>query len=170
MSTTVGVIVCNHSRARLFKADAHSLTQELSDQVNPAARLRDQDLATDAPGRYRGGGTNGQQHTEDPRTAPREKAAEHFARDIAAAIEQAIAEHKLQKLYLIAEPNMLGLVRKETLWPRWCVFGPRRFGRHRGRLRAATLIWHTAVAASDGLRCPRGGVRPRRNDDQAARA
>ncbi len=112
MSTTVGVIVCNHSRARLFKADAHSLTQELSDQVNPAARLRDQDLATDAPGRYRGGGTNGQQHTEDPRTAPREKAAEHFARDIAAAIEQAIAEHKLQKLYLIAEPNMLGLVRK----------------------------------------------------------
>ena len=90
MASNIGVIVCNHSRARLFKADTHSLVKELSDQVNPAARLRNQDLVTDGPGKYRGGGSGGQQHAEDPRTSPRDKAAENFARDIAAVIEEAV--------------------------------------------------------------------------------
>lgn len=113
MSTVIGVIVCNHSRARLFKANAASLVSELADQVNPAARLREQDLATGAPGTYRGGGNGGQQHVEDPRTSQREKAAESFARDIASTLDQAIAEHDLQKIYVVAEPDMLGLLRKE---------------------------------------------------------
>lgn len=112
MASNIGVIVCNHSRARLFKANALSLVSELSDQVNPAARLRDQDLVTDGPGKYRGGGSGGQGHAEDPRTSPREKAAEHFARDIAASIDEAVTSHKLDKLYIVAEPDMLGLVRK----------------------------------------------------------
>lgn len=112
MASHIGVIVCNHSRARLFKADARSLVEELADQVNPAARLREQDLTTDAPGKYRGGGSGGQRHAEDPRTSPHEKAAEHFARDIAATVEDAVAGHGLDKLYVVAEPDMLGLLRK----------------------------------------------------------
>lgn len=113
MSTTIGVIVCNHSRARLFKANGMSLVSELSDQVNPAARLREQDLATDTPGTYRGGGSGGQQHVEEPRTSQHDKAAECFARDIAATLDHAIRDHQLQKLYVIAEHDMLGLLRKE---------------------------------------------------------
>ena len=112
MASNIGVIVCNHSRARLFKADTHSLVKELSDQVNPAARLRNQDLVTDGPGKYRGGGSGGQQHAEDPRTSPRDKAAENFARDIAAVIEEAVTDHELDRLYVVAEPDMLGRVRK----------------------------------------------------------
>lgn len=112
MASNIGVIVCNHSRARLFKANALSLVRELYDQVNPAARLRDQDLVTDGPGSYRGGGSGGQRHAQDPRTSPHEKAAENFARDIAAIIEEAVTGHELDKLYVVAEPDMLGLVRK----------------------------------------------------------
>lgn len=113
MSSAIGVIVCNHSRARLFKATSQSLVGELADQVNPAARLREQDLSTSAPGAYRGGGSGGQQHVEDQRTSQHDKAAENFARDIAASLDQAVTEHGLQKLYVIAEPDMLGLLRKE---------------------------------------------------------
>lgn len=113
MSSTVGVIVCNHSRARLFKANAMSFVSELADQVNPAARLREQDLATGAPGTYRGGGSGGQRHIEDHRTSQHDKAAANFARDIVNTLEQAIATHDLHKIYVVAEPDMLGLLRKE---------------------------------------------------------
>lgn len=113
MSSTVGVIVCNHSRARLFKANAMSFVSELADQVNPAARLREQDLATGAPRTYRGGGSGGQQHVESHRTSQHDKAAASFARDIASTLDQAITEHGLQKIYVVAEPDMLGLLRTE---------------------------------------------------------
>ncbi|MFZ5653624.1 MAG: host attachment protein [Pseudomonadota bacterium] len=112
MSSTIGVIVCNHSRARLFKANALSLVSELVDQVNPAARLREQDLTTDAPGKYQGGGSGGQQHVEGHRTSAHDKAADRFARDIAAALDQAVTAHGLDRLYVVAEPDMLGRLRK----------------------------------------------------------
>ncbi len=113
MSSVIGIVVCNHSQARLFKANQMSIVSEIADQVNPQARMRDQDLATDEPGKYRGGGLGGQHHAEDHRTAPRDKAAANFARDIAAAVETMVATHRLEKLYIIAEPAMLGLLRAE---------------------------------------------------------
>jgi len=113
MSSVIGVVVCNHSQARLFKANNMSIVSELSDLVNPDARLHDQDLATDEPGKYRGGGPGGQHHAEDHRTTPRDKAAANFARDIAAAVDNMIATHRLEKLYIIAETSMLGLLRTE---------------------------------------------------------
>lgn len=113
MSSVIGIVVCNHSQVRLFKANNMSIVSEIADQVNPQARMRDQHLATDEPGKYRGGGLGGQHHAEDHRTAPRDKAAANFARDIAAAVETMVATHRLEKLYIIAEPAMLGLLRAE---------------------------------------------------------
>lgn len=75
--------------------------------------MPDQNLATDEPGKYRSGGLGGQHHSEDPRTAPRDKAAANFARDIAAAAESMVTMHRLEKLYIVAEPVMLGLLRTE---------------------------------------------------------
>ena len=111
MSASIGVLVCNHSRARLFQANTLAFINELSDQVNPAARLREQDLATDRPGAYRGGGPEGQAHVESHRASQHDKASEKFARDLAATLDQAIDSHGLEKLYVIAEPRMLGLLR-----------------------------------------------------------
>ena len=113
MSNVIGVVVCNHYRARLFSANPVSLVSELVDQVNPQARLRDQDLATDEPGKYRGGGPGGQHHTEDHRIPSRDKAAINFARDISAALDGMVATQGLKKLYIVAEPAMLGLLRAE---------------------------------------------------------
>lgn len=113
MSSIIGVVACNHYRARIFSANPVSIASELIDQVNPQARLRDQDLATDEPGKYRGGGPGGQHHTEDHRMASQDKAAINFARDIAAALDSMVAAHGLKKLYIVAEPAMLGLLRAE---------------------------------------------------------
>ena len=113
MSSVIGIVVCNHSQARLFKANSMAIVSEIADQVNPQARMRDQDLATDEPGKYRGGGLDGQHHAEDHRTAPRDKAAANFARDIATAVAAMVATHQLEKLYIVAEPGMLGLLRAE---------------------------------------------------------
>lgn len=111
MSASIGVLVCNHSRARLFQANTRSFISELSDQVNPAARLREQDLATDRPGAYRGGGPGGQAHVESPHASQRDKESEKFARDLATTLDRAIDSHGLERLYVIAEPDMLGRLR-----------------------------------------------------------
>lgn len=113
MSSVIGILVCNHYRARIFSATPLSITSEIADQVNPQARLRDQDLATDEPGKYRGGGPGGQRHSEDHRMASHDKAAINFARDIAVALDGLVAAHGLKKLYIVAEPAMLGLLRAE---------------------------------------------------------
>jgi protein required for attachment to host cells len=113
MSSVIGILVCNHYRARIFSATPVSITSEIVDQVNPQARLRDQDLATDEPGKYRGGGPGGQHHTEDHRIPSRDKAAINFARDISAALDGAVVTQGFAKLYVVAEPAMLGLLRAE---------------------------------------------------------
>lgn len=38
MSSVIGVVVRNHSQARLFKANRMSIVSEIADQVNPHAR------------------------------------------------------------------------------------------------------------------------------------
>ena len=113
MSSMIGVVVCNHYQARLFKANPMSIVSEVADWVNPDARLSDQDLATDEPGKYGGIEAGGQHHAEDRRTALKDKAALNFARDIAAAVGKMVATHQLEKLYIVAETAMLGLLRAE---------------------------------------------------------
>lgn len=111
MSNLNGVLVCNRSKARLFNANRLSIVAEVAAWANPQGRLRDRDLVTDGPGKYKGGGNGGQHHAQDARTAPGDKVAAGFARDLAAAVEGMIGTHQLEKLYVVAEPTMLGLLR-----------------------------------------------------------
>jgi protein required for attachment to host cells len=106
------VVAADHGRARLFCAPVPGAPlQEVQAFLNPAARQPEQELAGDRPGRVvkgRGGPSRslGQHET------PKEHAAERFAEVISQRLRQARQGGALNKLYLIAEPGFLGLLRQ----------------------------------------------------------
>lgn len=109
---SVWVLVADASRARFFSADkpASPLT-EVTDLIDPVARLHDAELTTDTDNRGRspkGMGSHG------PGDAPSLKTelAGHFAQQICDLLEHAYREGKFSKLYVVAAPAFLGILRK----------------------------------------------------------
>lgn len=99
------ILVADSARARLFRADLpRGPLAEHSDLVNPADRLREQDLETDAPGRggrYPKGGTS----------STKAHYADLFAKQIAGVLHKARAGGEFARLYVVAAPNFLGALR-----------------------------------------------------------
>ena len=114
------VAVVNGAKARfltLEPLDAPELESgpdliERCDMVNPAFEMAGQDLwANVKTGRNRGGG--GQSHNyDDHRNNHLEEFGRRFAQDIVDEIDKLIAEHNLNTLILVAEPQILGTLRE----------------------------------------------------------
>jgi protein required for attachment to host cells len=110
----IWVLAAAAARARLFEAVTPSAPlAEVEDLVHPASRLREQELVSDSSGlgRHRpaGGGTGhsvGHEHD-----APEEE-WERFAREVAAALDEACTQHRFERLYVFAAPRFLGLLRR----------------------------------------------------------
>lgn len=104
------VLVADASRARLFAAAgprAERIT-EIADFVNPAAKAKEDELASHSAGEGRPGA----------RSAPEEpSAAEHsagaFSRHLSDYLESARNEHRYEHVYLVAEPKFLGRLRHD---------------------------------------------------------
>jgi protein required for attachment to host cells len=107
---TTWVLVADNSRARIFSAEkAISPLQEIRDLTHPEARLHEGDLVTDKGGRDRGpAGAHGigtdQVHKQD--------GAERFAASVCSELDSARAAGIFKKLYVVAAPSFLGLLRK----------------------------------------------------------
>lgn len=105
MSTT-WILAADRAKARLFSfdGDPDSIT-ELEDFICPDWRGR-------VPAQDRQPRTHDRQgasrHVIEPRTAPREKAEETFARELDSVLERGRVEHRYQDLVLIAPPQFLG--------------------------------------------------------------
>lgn len=102
------VIVADNARARIFTS--HDVLNHLTEQedfVHSEARLAEQDLVSDAPGKSRN-----TQGSLDPETSPKEQEARDFARLLARRLKEMHNERHFDQLILIAPPAFLGLLRQ----------------------------------------------------------
>ena len=107
------ILVADSSRARLLLAESlNAPLQELETLENPAARLRNQDLASDGPGRSFDSAGQGR-HAMEQRESPKHHEAATFARHLAERLEQGRGRGELDRLLLVAPPRFLGMLRDE---------------------------------------------------------
>lgn len=106
------VLVADNSRARLFSAEKPaSPLIEFRDLTSPEGRLHEGDLVTDKRGRDQNTATGGI-HALDTGTTRKQEFAERFAQQICDELEAARARAELSKLYVVAAPAFLGLLRR----------------------------------------------------------
>ncbi|HET7598086.1 MAG TPA: host attachment protein [Burkholderiales bacterium] len=110
---TTWIVVADRSRARIFEeARSPRSVQEIADFVNPAGRARHSELTTDAEGRSRSTGLGTRAHSESPGTSADVHEAERFSREVAEYLEHARNEHRFERLWLVAAPKFLAMLRK----------------------------------------------------------
>ena len=110
---TAWVVVADATRARIFSADkpASDLV-EIQALTCPEARLHQSELTTDRPGRGRNGSSSAS-HDVGHASDAKEEEAVRFAGKVSETIEVGRNAGKFRKLYVIAAPSFLGLLRKQ---------------------------------------------------------
>jgi protein required for attachment to host cells len=113
MVITILVIVADASRARIFAAtDKAAPLTETKDLVNTASRLRDQDLIDDGHGSGVDSAGHGK-HTMGHENDAHKHQASEFSRQLADEIEMERGTGALLRIYIIAPPAFLGLIRSD---------------------------------------------------------
>lgn len=109
---TIWVIVADNSRARFFTANkpAGPLT-ETQDLANPEARLHEGDLVSDKTGRDRNPSSS-TTHGVGADASHKQEGADRFALAICEELDAARAAGTFHKLYILAAPAFLGLLRR----------------------------------------------------------
>jgi protein required for attachment to host cells len=113
----IWVLVADNSRARFFTAEkpAGPLT-ETRDLANPEARLHEGDLVSDKTGRDRNPST-GTAHGVGADASHKQEGADRFALHVCDELDAARAAGDFHKLYILAAPAFLGLLRKHQSAP-----------------------------------------------------
>jgi protein required for attachment to host cells len=106
---TTWIVAADASRARILQVADQERLLEIEDLVNPEGRLQDRELTTDANPRLHGPG--GMSAREEPSAV--EHSVEMFSKRIGNYLEKARTDHRYDKLYLVAPPKFLGLIRKQ---------------------------------------------------------
>jgi len=105
------IVVANAARARIFEAEAtDSAMREVIDLAHPDSRRHAGDLVSDRAGHVLSGTTGG--HSIDRGERAKQHAADVFAREICEQLERGRQDQSYRKLYLVAEPQFLGLLRQ----------------------------------------------------------
>jgi protein required for attachment to host cells len=106
------VVVADTSRARIFSAEKPASTLiEIQTMAHPEARLHQGDLVSDKPGRDRSAGVRS--HDMGHETDAKEEEAVRFAATVCEALECGRTNGRFNKLYIVAAPAFLGLMRKQ---------------------------------------------------------
>lgn len=114
--SNIWIIVADTYRARIFSADkpAAALT-ELETLANPAARQHEGDIVSDRSGHVLSGTTGG--HDLSARTEAKQEEANRFAAEVCQHLEKGRNGKAFDKLYILAAPAFLGLLRKHVSAP-----------------------------------------------------
>lgn len=108
---TTWIINTNSNTCHIYdytRSPGHlNLIKEL---LHPENRLKDTDLVSDRPGHYHSRINNRGAYTQS--TDPKEHKIDTFAREIAVVLKQGKDQKAYEKLVLIAEPHMNGLLFK----------------------------------------------------------
>mgnify|MGYP003573863094 FL=1 len=106
----IWIVAADASRARFFTADKPvSALNEIETLSNPEARLHEGDLVSDRGGR---GGNGGAIHNYSTGNEAKQEAANRFAAEVCKHLEKGRNSHSFGKLYVMAAPHFLGLLRK----------------------------------------------------------
>lgn len=110
---TTWIIAADESRARVLQVTGREqrLT-EIEDLVNPAGRMQDKELQTDAEPRFNGRPGGGPGSDREAHGAV-EHSVGVFAREVGRYLDKARMEHRYDQLVLVAPPKFLGALRKE---------------------------------------------------------
>ena len=109
---SIWIVVADASRARIFAVDGgNSSMIEIQTLAHPQARLHEGDLVTDRAGRDRNPGPTGQHNMGNESEAKHEEAV-RFAAQVCEELEAGRVNGKFDKLYVIAAPGFLGVLRK----------------------------------------------------------
>jgi len=122
---TIWIVVADTARARFFRvekqqAPERTLVQkpmhpessevlvEIEDLFHPESRLHDSELASDAPGMSSVAGMHSK-FGMDEKVSPKEEEGIRFAKELAQRLKA--QSQQFDRLYLIAPPHFLGLLR-----------------------------------------------------------
>jgi protein required for attachment to host cells len=109
---TTWILVADSSRARCFAAEhPNSPLDELSDSIYPQARLHDAALTTDTDNRGRSPKGHGS-HGAGDHPPIKEELREAFAGSLCQQLERQHRRGAFQKLYMVAPPTFLGVLRR----------------------------------------------------------
>ena len=105
------IIVADSSRARLFSYHGlKSPLKEFDDLAHTASRMHEGELTSDLPGRsFDSTGHN--RHALEQKSTVKDQEAHLFAAQVAAYLEKARLENRLDSLIVIAAPKFLGHLR-----------------------------------------------------------
>ncbi|AWF82708.1 host attachment protein [Microbulbifer sp. A4B17] len=105
------VLVANQSQARIFEANKRvGNLNEIQALLHPESRLSGRDQESDAPGRSFDSYGQGR-HSMGNSSRLHRRNGENFAREIAHTLERGRQEGQYEKLYIVAEPYMVGSLR-----------------------------------------------------------
>ncbi len=109
--SSILVVVADSSRARIFKAGSSpGSLEEIQDLTHPEARLHEGELTTDRSGRDTNN-TSGSHAFGTGEEAKDEEAA-RFASVVCRTLEESHNKGNFKRLYIVAAPAFLGLLRK----------------------------------------------------------
>jgi protein required for attachment to host cells len=113
MKTGIWVVVADATCARIFSAANHSAELiEQKDLLHSASRVPSATLTSDRSGRDTDIQHTGS-HTMGHEKSAMNQEAHNFAREISKVLEQHRQKNHFYRLYLLASPRILGLLRKE---------------------------------------------------------
>lgn len=106
---TTWIFTGDASRARILQVTGQNRLEEIESFVNPKGRMPDRELTTDAHPRFRGTAGPGSDRQE---TGAADHEVESFAREIERYLDQARMKKRFDRLFLVASPRFLGMIRK----------------------------------------------------------
>jgi len=107
------LVVADNSKARFFSMESRTgPIKETKSIVHTEARLHEQDMTSDLPGRGSGKGGDGT-HNYQNKISPKEQENINFAREIATELDKARKENKFKQFVLVAAPAFLGNLRDQ---------------------------------------------------------
>ena len=108
------VLVADAARARLLRADRTERRFHLiREEAHAASRAKAGELMADRQGRSFESSHSGSRHALEPDTDPKLVEKRRFSAELADELDAAAAADRFDRLVLVAEPRMLGLLRQE---------------------------------------------------------
>jgi protein required for attachment to host cells len=110
----IWICIADNSRGKIFQmALPERQLREIDVFDHPEGRSNVRQLASDAEGRYLGGGAGQYQaHSSEPRVDRVKHENELFAKRLTERLEKGRVDHQYDALHVIAPPEFLGLLRK----------------------------------------------------------
>ncbi|WP_045214724.1 host attachment protein [Desulfonatronovibrio magnus] len=110
----IWVLAADNGRARLFETTKRTvLENEIQSLVNPAARQSVNEIVEDRPGRSPHPSDGEKRVAYTPTSDPKKHEIQQFARSLAETLNNGARDNKFQKLYILAPPSFLGMLRSE---------------------------------------------------------